>query len=249
MKYYEAKRGDKPIITRRIVQYVHNQGGRFLQVLPNHYKKDDMSHIRNCNSRIHNCSYLEIDDKAAMAKTSQTFRDVIAQTLKSDPTALNPHLRESVSLCHPNSFMNIVIHGNNQSNDDYVTKDHPKDADKEGEGHSEEIPVLLLNHSESKRKVSAEVVLFEEQENEHDPHSDGPSTITNVNGAENDMILPSAATSDCLYNVFSDHDISHGFLTSTETEIEKQTILWSSNSSTSPPSKVPEDSSLDVISI
>jgi len=110
--YYNARRGDKPVITKRIVRLVKQSGGRFLQKVRSRRNSstskrvtdrvvEEHLHLHQLNHNDHlrvlleeegkgreldgEDKFMEIDEKSAMAKTSQTFRDVIAAALKNDP--------------------------------------------------------------------------------------------------------------------------------------------------------------------
>ena len=90
VQYRNASRKEKPVITQTIVQIVRERGGRFLK-----RKGEEL--------------WFDIGDKAAVCKTGQTFRDVIASTRIMPPSINimpeqynNSHLDAAVATVHQN---------------------------------------------------------------------------------------------------------------------------------------------------
>lgn len=256
VRYYEAKRGDKPVITKRIVYQVQSNGGRFLQVhrITNKHisidnisnildgnrskNNDDSNHINvdsTNNTNANRTHYLVIDDKAAMAKTSQTFRDVIAQTLKSNPKAFQSHSRESVSL-YDYTYTTSSDYDKNY-NKDYSSGIHKNNTNCSNSN----------THLHTNSNSTADILLQEVLE-DNVPNDNSRRKVT-VTEQENGLFLAEGETS--AYNVFTDHD---GLLFSSSEVLEKQQqddVFWSTSTS-SPTLKILTDSndaSQDVVSI
>mmetsp|Transcript_12860 Transcript_12860/g.19522 ORF Transcript_12860/g.19522 Transcript_12860/m.19522 type:complete len:210 (-) Transcript_12860:233-862(-) len=83
VQYRNASRKEKPVITQTIVKIVRDRGGRFLK-----RKGEEL--------------WFDIGDKAAVCKTGQTFRDVIASTrMPPTPEEYNAHL-DTAAAAHQN---------------------------------------------------------------------------------------------------------------------------------------------------